>query len=141
MFPAKCILSGSAPFGVAGSLHTLGFGLGLKETSCHCANQEARIIIRLEVALRKWALLIVRCHNSQAPSAMADVEPKAHPLGPLGVFRLEIHKTPSERLTYHLPSGYVVIAGGGPIGLLLARVLSFHGVNSVLFERNESTTK
>lgn len=40
-----------------------------------------------------------------------------------------------------LPSGCVLIAGGGPIGLLLARVLSFHGIKSVLFERNKTTTK
>ncbi|KAM5353698.1 hypothetical protein ACJ41O_000348 [Fusarium nematophilum] len=40
-----------------------------------------------------------------------------------------------------LPRGTVVIAGGGPVGLLLARVLSFHGVKSVLFERNKTTTK
>lgn len=48
---------------------------------------------------------------------------------------------PSECLIHHLPLGYVVIVGGGPIGLLLVRVLSFYGVNSVLFERNESTSK
>ena len=40
-----------------------------------------------------------------------------------------------------LPPGTVLIAGGGPIGLLLACVLSFYGVRSVLFERNETTTK
>lgn len=40
-----------------------------------------------------------------------------------------------------LPRGTVVIAGGGPIGLLLARSLSFYGVKSVLFERNKTTTK
>lgn len=40
-----------------------------------------------------------------------------------------------------LPKGVVVIAGGGPIGLLLARVLSFYGVRSKLFERNKTTTK
>lgn len=42
---------------------------------------------------------------------------------------------------HRLPSGVVLIAGGGPIGLLLARVLSFYGVRSVLFERNKTTTK
>lgn len=41
----------------------------------------------------------------------------------------------------HLPKGNVIIAGGGPVGLLLARILSFHGVRSTLFERNETTTK
>ncbi|KAL4801513.1 FAD binding domain-containing protein [Aspergillus unguis] len=40
-----------------------------------------------------------------------------------------------------LPHGTVLIAGGGPIGLLLARVLSFYGIKSVLFERNTTTTK
>ncbi|KAH7134300.1 FAD-binding domain-containing protein [Dactylonectria macrodidyma] len=40
-----------------------------------------------------------------------------------------------------LGSGTVLIAGGGPVGLLLARVLSYYGVKSVLFERNKSTTK
>ncbi|KAH6879566.1 FAD-binding domain-containing protein [Thelonectria olida] len=40
-----------------------------------------------------------------------------------------------------LPGGTVLIAGGGPVGLLLARVLSFYGVKSVLFERNDTTTK
>lgn len=41
----------------------------------------------------------------------------------------------------HLPAGTVLIAGGGPIGLLLATVLSKYGVRSVLLERNETTTK
>jgi FAD-dependent monooxygenase len=40
-----------------------------------------------------------------------------------------------------VPSGTVVIAGGGPVGLILARVLSFFGVKSRLFERNETTTR
>lgn len=40
-----------------------------------------------------------------------------------------------------LPADTVLIAGGGPIGLLLATVLSHHGVRSVLLERNETTTK
>ncbi len=35
----------------------------------------------------------------------------------------------------------VVIAGGGPVGLTLARVLALRGVRSVLAERNESTTR
>lgn len=39
------------------------------------------------------------------------------------------------------PQGTVIIAGGGPVGLLLARVLSFYGVKSILFERNKTTTK
>lgn len=50
----------------------------------------------------------------------------------------------AERLngvTQVLPSGTVLIAGGGPVGLLLARILSFYKVKSVLFERNLTTTK
>jgi FAD-dependent monooxygenase len=35
----------------------------------------------------------------------------------------------------------VLIVGGGPVGLLLATVLSFYGVKSVLLERNKATTK
>ena len=35
----------------------------------------------------------------------------------------------------------VVIVGGGPVGLVLARVLSTNGIRSVLFERNQSTTR
>lgn len=40
-----------------------------------------------------------------------------------------------------LPQGTVLIAGGGPVGLLLATVLSHYGIRSVLLERNETTTK
>jgi FAD-dependent monooxygenase len=40
-----------------------------------------------------------------------------------------------------LPSNTVLIAGGGPIGLLLATVLSHHGIQSVLLERNLTTTQ
>ncbi|SCO84288.1 related to phenol 2-monooxygenase [Fusarium oxysporum] len=40
-----------------------------------------------------------------------------------------------------VPQGTVLIAGGGPVGLLLAKVLSFYDVKSILFERNKSTTK
>lgn len=40
-----------------------------------------------------------------------------------------------------LPANTVLIAGGGPVGLLLATVLSHHGIRSVLLERNETTTK
>ena len=39
-----------------------------------------------------------------------------------------------------LPKGTVLIAGGGPVGLILSRVLSYYGVRSVLFERNKTTT-
>ena len=40
-----------------------------------------------------------------------------------------------------LPTDTVLIAGGGPVGLILARVLSFYEVKSILFERNETTTR
>lgn len=47
----------------------------------------------------------------------------------------------SHNLDEHiLPDDTVVIAGGGPIGLFLARVLSFYGARSILFERNKTTT-
>jgi FAD-dependent monooxygenase len=38
------------------------------------------------------------------------------------------------------PDDVVLIVGGGPVGLILARNLSTHGVRSVVFERNTSTT-
>lgn len=41
----------------------------------------------------------------------------------------------------HVRTGTVVIAGAGPIGLLLATVLSHYGVRSILLERNLSTTQ
>lgn len=40
-----------------------------------------------------------------------------------------------------LPPKTVLIAGGGPIGLLLATVLSHHNIYSLVLERNETTTK
>jgi hypothetical protein len=40
-----------------------------------------------------------------------------------------------------LPDDTVLIAGGGPVGLILATVLSYYGVKSVLLERNNTTTK
>lgn len=43
--------------------------------------------------------------------------------------------------TQSLSENAVLIAGGGPVGLLLARVLSFYGVKSIVFERNKTTTK
>lgn len=35
----------------------------------------------------------------------------------------------------------ILIAGGGPVGLLVATVLAHYGVKSVLLERNETTTR
>ncbi|KIW05997.1 uncharacterized protein PV09_03180 [Verruconis gallopava] len=49
------------------------------------------------------------------------------------------NKTPTSH--ERLPAGTVVIAGGGPVGLLLATVLSHYGIRSLLFERNEATTR
>jgi FAD-dependent monooxygenase len=43
-------------------------------------------------------------------------------------------------VSHALSPDLVVIVGGGPVGLILARVLSYHGVRSLLFERNETTT-
>lgn len=40
-----------------------------------------------------------------------------------------------------LPENTVLIAGGGPVGLLLAHVLSHYNVKTVLLERNHTTTK
>lgn len=41
----------------------------------------------------------------------------------------------------HLPNGHVLIAGGGPVGLLLALVLAHHGQHSVLLEQNVEATR
>ena len=35
----------------------------------------------------------------------------------------------------------VLIAGGGPVGLVLATILSYYGIKSVILERNATTTK
>ena len=35
----------------------------------------------------------------------------------------------------------VLIAGGGPVGLMMALELNFHGVTAILIERNETTTR
>ncbi|MEM8917468.1 MAG: FAD-dependent monooxygenase [Pseudomonadota bacterium] len=35
----------------------------------------------------------------------------------------------------------VLIAGGGPVGLALALALDYHGVDAILIERNETTTR
>jgi len=40
-----------------------------------------------------------------------------------------------------LEKGTVLIAGGGPVGLMLGTVLAHYGVKSIILERNESTTK
>lgn len=35
----------------------------------------------------------------------------------------------------------VLIAGGGPVGLVLAKVLSYYGIKSLVLERNPTTTR
>lgn len=40
-----------------------------------------------------------------------------------------------------LSDDVVLIVGGGPVGLLVASVLAFYGVKSLLLERNKTTTK
>lgn len=40
-----------------------------------------------------------------------------------------------------VPDDCILIAGAGPVGLLLAVVLSYYGVKSILLERNPTTTK
>lgn len=51
------------------------------------------------------------------------------------------HTNGSATETERLPKGTVLIAGGGPVGLLVAKVLSHYGVKSVLLERNKTTTR
>lgn len=46
--------------------------------------------------------------------------------------------TPKEEV---LPSHTILVVGGGPIGLLLATILSHHGIQTVLLERNNTTTQ
>jgi heterodisulfide reductase subunit A-like polyferredoxin len=46
-----------------------------------------------------------------------------------------------EQHVEHLEDGCVLIAGGGPVGLVLATVLSYYGVKSVILERNATTTR
>jgi len=45
---------------------------------------------------------------------------------------------PKEQL---LEDNRVLIAGGGPIGMLAATILAYYGVGSLVLERNETTTK
>lgn len=46
-----------------------------------------------------------------------------------------------EQHVQHLEDGCVLIAGGGPVGLVLATVLSYYGIKSVILERNATTTR
>lgn len=47
----------------------------------------------------------------------------------------------NEEPTECLDNETVAIAGGGPVGLILATTLAKYGIKSVIFERNETTTK
>ncbi|KAH0829254.1 hypothetical protein AYO21_09793 [Fonsecaea monophora] len=46
-----------------------------------------------------------------------------------------------EARTEALEDDRVLIAGGGPVGLVLAKVLSFYGIKSLVLERNATTTR
>jgi FAD-dependent monooxygenase len=50
-------------------------------------------------------------------------------------------KVGEELIEEALPHGSVLIMGGGPVGLILATILAYYGVKSVILERNETTTK
>lgn len=41
----------------------------------------------------------------------------------------------------HLSEETVLIAGGGPVGLITATALAHYGLKSIILERNDSTTK
>lgn len=41
----------------------------------------------------------------------------------------------------HLSEETVLIAGGGPVGLITATALANYGLKSIILERNDSTTK
>jgi FAD-dependent monooxygenase len=47
----------------------------------------------------------------------------------------------NEHLNVESKDNSVVIVGGGPVGMVLALTLAHHGVRSVLFERNITTTQ
>lgn len=53
---------------------------------------------------------------------------------------MTLDKTSTGEAVQLLAPGTVLIAGGGPVGLILAKLLSFYGVKSILFERNATTT-
>lgn len=48
---------------------------------------------------------------------------------------------PDTEMEERLDEGCVLIAGGGPVGLVLATTLSYYGVRSVVLERNDTTTR
>ena len=51
------------------------------------------------------------------------------------------HIATDEQRIEQLEDGCVLIAGGGPVGLVLATVLSSYGIKSVVLERNATTTR
>lgn len=51
------------------------------------------------------------------------------------------HVNGDQAHTELLEDDRVLIAGGGPVGLVLAKVLSFYGTKSLILERNATTTR
>ncbi|KAL5313076.1 hypothetical protein ACEPPN_019503 [Leptodophora sp. 'Broadleaf-Isolate-01'] len=51
------------------------------------------------------------------------------------------HANGLEQRIETLEDDRILIAGGGPVGLVLAKVLSFYGVKSLILERNPTTTR
>jgi len=49
--------------------------------------------------------------------------------------------TNGDAVVERLDTGTILIAGGGPVGLLRATVLAHYGLKSTILERNETTTK
>lgn len=68
--------------------------------------------------------------------SFAEISPPLH----LYTQPLQTSPTLPMAIEHSFPDDVIVIVGGGPVGLILARILSTHGVKSVLFERNASTT-
>jgi FAD-dependent monooxygenase len=42
---------------------------------------------------------------------------------------------------HDLGNDTILIAGGGPVGLIVGTVLARYGIKSIILERNETTTK
>lgn len=51
------------------------------------------------------------------------------------------HANGNQPHTELLEDDRVLIAGGGPVGLVLAKALSFYGTKSLILERNATTTR
>lgn len=74
-------------------------------------------------------------HLAETPAAKDDPVNSAREAATMNGFKV----TGDEEVV--LPEDTVLIAGAGPVGLLLATVLSHYGVKSVLLERNMTTTR